>query len=253
MSELLVDLGNTRLKWARRTPAGLVHGSPVAWRGQPLGESLDTAWAGMAPPAVVWIAAVAQPGLERELAAAVTRFPGTEARFVHTVAEACGVHIAYARPERLGVDRLLAMIGAHARRPRDQLVVSVGTALTADVLAACGAHRGGIIAPAPALMRASVLGATARVVDDEGRFAALPRDTAEGLHTGCLYAAAGAVDRLCAAARAGSDRVPAVVLCGGGAPALAPLLPGAESRPALVLEGLAAWLDHGEPAWRGPL
>src|SRR3546814_7641358 len=44
-----------------------------------------------------------------------------------------GVRIAYAQPQRLGVDRFLALLAAHARSRQATLVVGVGTALTIDL------------------------------------------------------------------------------------------------------------------------
>src|SRR3546814_11073540 len=67
------------------------------------------------------------------------------------------------RPSRLGVDRFLALLGAHARGVGATMVVGVGTALTVDWLDADGRHRGGRIAPSPTLMRDALHARAARL------------------------------------------------------------------------------------------
>ena len=81
---------------------------------------------------------------------------GCPAQRVRTLPEAAGVRIAYAEPSRLGVDRFLALLGAHARGPGPWLLVSAGSALTVDLLDSSGQHRGGVIAPSPEHMRAAL-------------------------------------------------------------------------------------------------
>ncbi len=73
--------------------------------------------------------------LERSFGAAVSRFGSTRA--------ACGVVNAYAEPWRLGVDRWLALIGAHDGR--DCFVIDAGSAITVDLLRGDGRHLGGAI------------------------------------------------------------------------------------------------------------
>ena len=71
-------------------------------------------------------------------------------------ATSAGVRIAYAEPSRLGVDRFLALLAAHARGPGPWLLVSAGSALTVDLLDVGGQHIGGVIAPSPEHMRAAL-------------------------------------------------------------------------------------------------
>src|SRR3546814_4607678 len=92
------------------------------------------------------VASVAPDGLRTELLDVLAQrcrrisLACTQARFG-------AVWIAYPRPSRLGVDRFLALLGAHARGVGATMVVGVGTALTVDWLDADGRHRGGRIAP----------------------------------------------------------------------------------------------------------
>jgi type III pantothenate kinase len=247
MSDWLFDLGNSRLKFASLANDGRI-GAMHALAHD--GEAFEPGWearlpgfgaaaAGTARPGTAWIASVAPAPLRRAL---LETLDARCARIeVARSQPACaGVRIAYAEPSRLGVDRFLALLGAHARAPDATLVVGVGTALTIDLLDR-GQHLGGRIAPSPALMR-EALHARAPVLPARGgAYVEFASDSADALASGCEGAALALVDRSLHAAIARLGRAPMLLLHGGGAAALLPQLPGAVEAPALVLEGLAQW------------
>jgi type III pantothenate kinase len=250
---LLLDLGNTRAKWAWLRPEGLQRASAVAWDSPNWGETLVAAWATAPAPDAVWVAAVAAPARVDALRARIeSLWPGVPVQLVASPREGAGVINAYAVPERLGVDRFLAMAAARVRQAGPVVVAGCGTALAIDVLEAGGRHRGGVIAPSPARMREAVLASTARVIVEQAApVRALGDSTEQGLESGCWLAAAALVDRVAddaAAAAAGASH--AVVLHGGDAARIAPLLRHAATiAHDLVLEGLVRWIDG---ARRGP-
>lgn len=239
--KLLVDVGNTRLKWATCENGNMRPGGVFAHAGAALAPALQHEWAALRGVEAVFAASVVAPERERELAACVRARFGLGVAFPRSPAFAFGVRNAYAEPQRLGVDRFLGLVAIHAQQPRAQVLVSVGTALTADALGADGRHEGGIILASPALMRAALLGRTARIGESQGRWNALPDNTADGVFAGSLYAAAGAIERFRAAAAERLAAVPALILAGGGHDALLPLLPDAATTHDLVLRGLALW------------
>lgn len=238
---LLVDIGNTRLKWATLRDGLLQAGGVFAHTGRQLGASLLAEWSDLGGVGTVLVGSVVGAAREQELAACVEQRFGIAAEFVRSPTAALAIRNAYADPARLGVDRFLGMAALHAQQPRAQVLVSVGTAMTIDALDAAGNHLGGLIIPSPTLMREAIPGATARVGSAAGAWIALPANTADAVHSGALYAAAGAVDRFCDAVTQRLGVVPARVLTGGGANDLAPLLPDAERAHDLVLVGLALW------------
>ena len=156
--------------------------------------------------------------------------------------------MGYLEPWRLGSDRFVAAVGARQLLPRMHLcVVGVGTAMTVDLLAADGRHRGGVIIPAPALMVDTLLARTHGIQrraqgGQAGRGAPLfARSTRAGLVQGARYAAAALVDRAVEEGQALLGRKPLVVLTGGQAAAVRPLLRSScVVVPDLVLRGLAA-------------
>ena len=139
MSRWLFDLGNTRLKCAPLAEDGTI-GDVHALANDAGGWAAALDALLPARVDVAWVASVAAPALTSALADALAA-RARAVSFARTQASACGVRIAYAQPHKLGVDRFLSMIGAHARIPGPVLLCGVGTALTIDLLDADGLHR----------------------------------------------------------------------------------------------------------------
>jgi type III pantothenate kinase len=234
----LFDLGNSRLKCASLGDDG---------RPGPLhaiahdGTAFEPGWEARLPAhcEVAWVASVASP----MLCVALFEALAARSRRIHrarALAAFAGVRIAYAEPSRLGVDRFLALLGAHARSDAPSLVVGVGTALTIDLLDH-GRHLGGRIAPSPVLMREALHQRAPVLPSAGGVYAPFAADTADALASGCEGAAFALVAQSLEAAAAGAGRSPALLLHGGGAAPFRAHFPEAVDAPALVLEGLAQW------------
>ena len=240
----LFDLGNTRLKLAPLLDDG-TPGEVVAVAQDEGDFAAQVARALPSEGETAYLASVASPGATAILREALaTRF----ARIVaaRTQSECAGLRIAYADPGKLGVDRFLALLAAHARGGA-WLVVGVGTALTVDLLDGAGCHRGGRIAPSPALMRAALHQRARQLPETGGVYAEFADDTQSALASGCEGAALALIERSHAAAAATLGVAPGLLLHGGGAAELAPYLPQAELASHLVLRGLAHWAAN-EPA-----
>jgi type III pantothenate kinase len=247
MSRWLFDLGNSRLKCAQMRQDGSL-GEVIALDhdGSDFVAALETALPSRGELAATsaCLASVASPALTAAVVDALTmRF--TCISLARTQPAMAGVRIAYAAPERMGVDRFLALLAAHARAPRAWLVVGVGTAVTIDLLTADGQHRGGRIGPSPRLMRDALHRAAVQLPASGGDYVEFATDTADALASGCEGAAAGLIERSLQQARAQLGEPPALLLHGGGASALQPLLPESVMASALVLEGLAQWAGAG--------
>jgi type III pantothenate kinase len=245
MTQLLIDLGNTRIKWTERGPGGIgeVHAiehSDPAWLAE-FAEALAL----LPDPSAIALAAVAPElivaAAQRALAA---RWPQRTARRVYSTPGLRRFRSAYGQPERMGVDRFLAATAA-AESKADILVIGCGTALTIDLIEASGQHLGGLIAPAPETMRAAVLSRTARVHWlREGSAVDFGCSTEDALEGGVWAAAAGMVERSLRKAALRLGAAPHLIAHGGSAPALARALdmPLAIDQ-GLVLNGLAMWMD----------
>lgn len=240
--DLLVDLGNSRLKWACSENGTLRSGTPLD-HAAPLAPQLDAAWCDLPSPRRVLVSSVVRGELEDELRATVAARFGIAPEFVRSAAQLCGVRVAYAQPHKFGIDRLLALIALHAARPAPTVLASVGTALTLDALAADGTHLGGLIAPSPALAQKALLGATARVsASDAASLAEIATDTEDAVRSGCWLGAVALIERFHAQAARALGATPQLVLAGGDGPLLQQWLDVPSRYEAdLVLRGLAVY------------
>lgn len=230
---LQLDVGNGSTKW-RLVAAGTILARGTYREDEP---ATERELLGAAPePARIWVASVAAPGREAALRALLASRWNLEPWFARSVSAACGLRNSYAEPERLGVDRWLAMLGARERVAGRLCVVDAGSALTLDVVAADGRHEGGYIIPGSALMERALLLDTGRVrfAEDAGYSLAPGTSTAEAVRHGISVAQVGALRTVLAEV---GDLNP--VFCGGGAEPLM-ALSGVDGllAPDLVFEGL---------------
>jgi len=242
---LLLDIGNTRLKWG-----WLADGAPSA---QGAIQHRDRAGAGWlaempvaeAPPERILAANVAGPGIAHAIGEWALASCGRRAEFPLATRAAGGVTNAYAHPEALGIDRWLGMIGAWQRAHAPLACIVAGTAVTIDTVDGRGRHLGGWILPGQSMMAEALRHGTA----DIARGAALePPATAGdfGINTagaieagGWQMLAAGAARAVHVLART-CQCSPAVFIGGGDAREIASRLEMPATIAAdLVLEGLA--------------
>lgn len=241
--KLLIDLGNTRMKWA------LWNGAELRLTGAALhGDWGELVWQDLPPVESIWIASVASAALNERIDRAGRQRFGISPHFVRSRARACGVRNAYAQPERLGVDRFLALVAAHADAPHATVIASCGTALTLDAITADGEHVGGLIAASPELGLAALRSGTAKLgAASVGRVVEIADNTADAMESGAWLAAVALIERFVESARHRVGAAPALVLTGGGAPRLHELLRMPHRIEAeLVLRGLAIVADRGD-------
>lgn len=235
MPQLLLDIGNSRVKWGVLDHGVIGQTGDIALEKFPvdLPRPIDSAMA----------CNVAGTDVASIVSAAVKAQCGVSVSFVHASAEAAGVRNGYADPARLGADRWFALIGARAATPNPCLVVDAGTAITLDALAADGQHLGGQILPGLTSMSRALGISTSELpnvdvqqFDLVGKSERFANSTTVAIAQGILGAATGAINQ--AATALGEDA--SVILTGGDAAVLqAQLQRHAEYREHLVLEGLA--------------
>ena len=245
MSVLLVDLGNTRIKWARLGANGPGRMRAAAHRGWQRADFMRALVTGKVSRVIA--VSVAAPAVERRFAAAVRAATGAAPQFVRSGREAGGVRNGYRDVWRLGADRWVALVGARACVARRAVcVVDIGTATTIDLLDASGRHCGGAILPGPDLMIDALLrdtgGIRRRAQQRAARSASssFARDTAAALRAGAALATAGAIEHAWREASRTLGVRPQLLLTGGAAGVVSARL-GLRHRqlPDLVLRGLA--------------
>lgn len=239
--DLVLDIGNTRLKWAR------VEGGQIVSRGAiflaELAHFAERAGFDRHPPKRVigsHVAGIAsKERIDRDFAAL-----GVPVTWVASSAHFGGVTNGYDDPTRLGSDRWAAMVAAWKRGMAPCIVACAGTALTVDQLDERGHFIGGAIVAGYHAMLGGLAGNTAALSVDAGDWAAQPSNTRDALATGAVDAMVGAIERgqerLAQRLKArGVNAMPRIVLTGGSAyRLLAHLPPGNSVVDSLVLEGV---------------
>lgn len=228
---VLVDAGNTRIKWrvvgVHDDACRTLHAMGVVATGD--WAELAAAWRPFALNRAVLSCvadAAVQSGLARILAAR-----GTPAYWLAAERDNYGVFNHYRVPEQLGADRYAALIAVARLKLGDCVVASVGTATTIDQLDRHGAFLGGVILPGPDMMRAALLGGTGQIerrmpaqagLASDWNLAPPPRDTAAAVATGIALAQAAAINAMLEAMRLTmqqasepDDRSPLLILTGG--------------------------------------
>lgn len=159
---LLIDAGNSRVKWAMVAANGthlaagaLAHGESDSggWADETTAQ-----WASLPAPCSAWLSNVAGDAAAARIAALFhAQWPGLPLTTIRARERQCGVTNSYTTPHALGSDRWAGMIGAHAAFPGEHLLIATfGTATTLEALRADGCFVGGLIAPGWSLMMRSL-------------------------------------------------------------------------------------------------
>ena len=251
MTFLAIDIGNTRLKWAQYSSpqpgARLLHSGAVFL--ETIDTLAETHWRELAAPASMLGCVLAGESVKRRVEEQLEIWD-VDPRWVVPGAHACGVTNSYDHPNRLGVDRWVALIGARHRvltqgPARPVLVVMVGTAVTVDALDTSGRFLGGLILPGFGLMLRALEMGTAGLKAPTGEVVDFPTNTSDALMSGGADAMAGAVERMHRRLLARTGQAPALVMSGGAAVKLAPITDLAfETVDTLIFEGLLQLQSH---------
>ncbi|MEQ1663327.1 MAG: type III pantothenate kinase [Thiobacillus sp.] len=231
-----LDAGNTRLKWRLYDAHGIRHDGAAYY------AELDALWPLCKTGMHAYLASVASAELTRSLTEGLLQ-RGVETTVMTVQQQAGGVTNGYSDPGQLGVDRWLALVGARQRTLSACLVVSAGTALTVDAMAASGDFLGGVIVPGMALMQQALQTGTARVQVENGAWQRFPTNTPNAVHTGVITALAGTVLTQYTALAQISATHPLCMVTGGDADLLLPYLTTIPVEqctivPHLILEGI---------------
>jgi type III pantothenate kinase len=253
--DLLIDIGNTNLRWTR-------HDGEQPWEidvvrhggGVPL--DLLACWEQLDPPERILVSNVGGDMIAAALARVARALWRRDLELLRTRATFGAVRIAYEEPARLGVDRWLALVGAHARWGQACLILDAGTAATFDLLLADGRHLGGLILPGIEMMRRSLLvGTHVPRVEADPSGEPWATDTASAIAAGSVQALAALADRLYGRLAA-YDRLnerpsepPLLILTGGDGERVASALDRPyELAPDLVLRGIQCVMEEPQAA-----
>jgi type III pantothenate kinase len=237
---LLIDMGNTRLKWAVGNGLDISVGLPVC-NADINRDSLFQLWQAIDPPNQLAISCVsANQLLGLVLSVAKEFWPKANIVLAKSEANGFGLINSYQNPEKLGVDRWLGMIASYHRHQKAFCMVDCGTAITVDVVDNSGKHLGGLISPGLTLMKESLAKGTENLNLSQATYPfGLANFTDAAIHNGTLLAACGLIEL---ALKTQPDNLQ-LLLTGGDAEIIAAhLSKSAIVDPDLVLRGLALML-----------
>jgi type III pantothenate kinase len=239
---LLLDVGNSRCKWARIENGVWTHHGVAENADWP---ALQRSFESLTAPVRIIISNVGGEVMAQQLRSICSKW-SVPLEFVAAGSKQCGVSNAYEEPGQLGSDRWAALIAAWQRIGRACLVVNCGTATTVDALSDEGEFLGGLIVPGVTLMQHSLTHNAAQLRDEVGRMQNFPRNTADAIHSGVICATLGAIEHQYALLKSTSANTVTCVLSGGAAGKIATYLgmPVAHVDN-LVLEGLKIIGDAG--------
>lgn len=242
---LLVDHGNSRLKWCL-DDGGLRHHGAFSLRGDSadLTVALNGAWRELPVVESVWLVSVGAPAQRLLIEEQSRNLWGLTPTAVTVAAEAAGVSCGYRDPVRLGVDRWAAVVAAVARAGGKPCgVIDCGSAVTIDAVGPGGRHLGGVIFPGYEAMRAAFIASTAAgrtlAIDSDFKLSPFARDSAAAVAAGAWMAMLGGIERCVTQMSRSLGGEVRWFLCGGDAAAVSgELRMEVEHCPHLVLEGI---------------
>jgi type III pantothenate kinase len=221
MKFLALDVGNTRLKWALYESPDV--GARLLAEGAQFLENIETLaegdWAKLPAPTYVLGSVVAGDGVKRRVEEQLEIWD-VHPQWVVSQEHEAGVTNGYDHPTRLGVDRWVALIGAHQRllhrgALKPCVVVMVGTAVTVDAMDETGRFLGGLILPGHGIMLRALESGTAGLHVPTGEVVPFPTNTSDALTSGGTFAIAGAVAHMVLQLRERTQMEPVCIMTGG--------------------------------------
>ena len=241
--QLLIDIGNSRIKWAIKEGNEFSPAVPRVHRGHPLSDLLDMDFHHLTPPDRVFVSCVSSSAVKDVLNEWIDAHWQIQPHYLISSAQDGGVRNAYNQTRELGSDRWAAMIAAYRQQSGTVCVIDAGTALTIDVVQSNGQHLGGMILPGLQSMQSALFSHTALQpikFDTYDLQRLLGTNTQDCIRSGISHALAALFMRLHEHIKQETTSNVTFYVTGGDANEVAGLLPTTPiHEPYLVLKGLA--------------
>ena len=244
---LLLDGGNSRLKWAWVENGNIVATNHAPYRNL---DVLHDEWLQYGAGVSRVVGSAVCGAAKQAMVAA--RLPHVKIEWQTSMKRGLGIYNHYQNPAEHGADRWFNVLGSRRFSSRACVIVSCGTAVTVDALTADNHYLGGTIMPGFHLMKESLALKTANLNRVPGKLFPFPTTTANAVAGGMMDAVCGSLmlmhSRL--QARNGGEAVD-VLLTGGGAVKVARALPeqftldnSVKIVDNLVIFGLLNWIEQ---------
>ena len=255
---LLVDIGNSRLKWNLALGNANVFGrqtQAVDYKARSMDDVLSEQWGDIkAPIPHVAIVNVAGNTVAQQIIDWCANHWDVHPTFASSAVRFKTVTNGYKDYRQLGADRWMAVIAAHQRKPdQHSVIIDCGSAITVDVVTVDGQHKAGPIIPGRDMMLNALAANTAdldnRYDKNSGSSGLSGSVFADGTHAavvnGVNFAIGKALDTIIhdireTLAGAGNDAQVEILVTGGAAKQVMPLtgITHYTLEPDLILHGL---------------
>ena len=260
MSILLIDIGNTRLKWAIASTNGDLH-SDFIDQGASMNDSpnqlaqFDQISKNQTIEKIICSSVITEDKTLALKKHCQTIMPQASWFQINGASAIEHLSSQYDQAQQLGSDRRAMVMGAHQMFPgKHILVIGAGTATTIDFITSTH-HMGGWIIPGMTLMTNALNLNTAQLpnvsTDDQGSSLKIGTNTNDGIYQGVLASHIGAVMMAQEYVKNQKMTLDLMIVTGGNAKNLIGYLKGSFSpltihhEEQLVLKGLLAWNTMG--------
>jgi type III pantothenate kinase len=215
---LLLDIGNTRLKWAMSQNRDLQQTGHVGCADLDQQQLIDL-FDRLPAPDEIWISNVGSAQVLADVIDVLESIHGLAPQIVTVDQPVGSFKNAYRQLQTLGVDRWVAAIGARVCVPEsDLIIIDAGTAITIDCLDSDNTFQGGVILPGHRLMNDALVGGTSGIDSDyRPTKQIIGKTTIECVNSGTDFGLAGAVERIVREIKQQVDPAATTVITGGGA------------------------------------
>ena len=242
---LLIDSGNTSIKWALMRDGSPMEVSSCLSKDA---SRLHEIWERCDVPHRVIVANVAGGRVADEIGKAVNVLWQLDAEFILSSQYCCGLTNSYDDPEKLGVDRWMAMVAAYQMKDGPVIVIDCGTAVTIDLVNEKGVCLGGVIMPGLNLAFQCLnygTDAIDTITSDNSMMSSLSLSTQDAVAAGVLLGLAGGIEKVIMEQALSVDATVAVLITGGDAVKVMPYLTTpVEYHEDIVLLGLKFLADQ---------
>jgi type III pantothenate kinase len=251
--KLLVDIGNSRVKWATLDSDGLSASQSFPRGKTGIKAALNKAWKSLSDIEAVYVANVGGDKLGQQLSEWSEKHWQITPKAIQSEQKRFGVSNAYDEAEKLGIDRWLSLIAARQHARQAQCIIDCGTAMTIDIVTKTGQHQGGMILPGLSLMRSALATNTDALTEEEGEqeFKTLAANTYSAIQAGTLYSVTATLERIISDLKLSFKNQIRFIITGGDAEHLLPLLSEElHHYPDIVLKGLAFYARQDDKSTR---
>lgn len=241
---LLVDIGNSQIKWTTIQSKVLAESQRFARPKAGIKAALNKAWKSLEGITAIFVSNVAGEKVATQLTEWIDKQWQLTPVFVQSEKKRFGVTNAYDQPETLGTDRWLAIVAGRQHAKETTCIIDCGTAIAIDIVTEKGLHQGGLILPGLSLMKRMLTDNTDALTDvaQESEFKLLATNTHSAVQAGTLYMVTATLENIIIDLQQNFKNEIRFLITGGDAEELIPLLPQPLiHEPDLVLKGLAQY------------